>query len=87
MARSDGLEDVLTHDPTYEPPVITARQLELLIEKKYLNIPLRNGAAKRNMTIKIDGRLLGEFQTPLARSEPDYYGFFTYTLFRGEAPV
>jgi sucrose-6-phosphate hydrolase SacC (GH32 family) len=84
MARSDGLEDVLTHDPTYEPPVITARQLELLIEKKYLNIPLRNGAAKRNMTIKIDGRLLGEFQTPLARSEPDYYGFFDLSRYRGK---
>lgn len=84
-SQSDVLKDVLTHDPTYEPPAEIARRGEFSIDKKYLNIPLRNGAVKRNMTIKIDGGLLGEFQTPLARSEPDYYGFFDLSRYRGKS--
>jgi len=83
-ARPDALKDVLPADFAYTPPVETARRAEYSIDKKYVNIPLRSGAARRNMTVKIDGQLLGVFQAPLARDEAEYYGFFDLSRYRGK---
>ena len=59
---------------------------EIIINKKYLNIPLlldRN-APKSNMSIKIDGDLLGTFEMPLAQDKEDYYGFIDLSQHLGK---
>ena len=59
---------------------------EIIINKKFLNIPLlldRN-APKSNMSIKIDGDLLGIFEIPLAQDKEDYYGFIDLSQHLGK---
>ncbi len=64
--QPDALKDVVPVDFNYIPPDEIARRVELSIDKKYLNLPLRNGIPRRNMTIKIVDAYLAAFQkTPL----------------------
>ncbi len=71
---------------TDQPIIETGRRAEFLIEKRYLNIPLLldSKAPKRNMTIKIDGEILGVFQVPLALDQGDYYGFIDLSKHQGK---
>jgi len=57
---------------------------ELTLESKYLNLPVKNGAAKRRMSLGVDGRIVREFEIELAESEPDFWVFLDVSTFRGK---
>ena len=55
-----------------QPPRLLADQkLPLAIEKKYLGLPVKNGAAKRWVSVVVDGQAVRECEIELADAEPD----------------
>ena len=57
---------------------------ELVLQSKYLNLPVKNGVAKRRMSLAIDGRIVREFEIELAEGEPDFWVFLDVSMFRGK---
>ena len=56
---------------------------ELTLQNRYLNLPVKNGAAKRRMSLLIDGQIVREFEIELAEAEPDFWVFLDVSMFRG----
>ncbi|MHC4733977.1 MAG: DUF4980 domain-containing protein, partial [Planctomycetota bacterium] len=52
--------------------------------KRYLNLPVKHGAAKRLMDVLIDGKIVRQFVIELADDEPDYWVFLDISPFRGK---
>ena len=57
---------------------------ELVLQSQYLNLPVKNGAAKRRMSLSVDGRIVREFEIELAEGEPDFWVFLDVGTFRGK---
>jgi fructan beta-fructosidase len=72
------------------PPAMRMNvERELLATKRYLNLPVRNGATKRRMSIIVDGRTVREFEIELAdgtsdRDRPDFWAFLDIEPFAGK---
>jgi fructan beta-fructosidase len=60
------------------------RRRELLVNKRYLNLPVKTGAAKRRMRFLVDGRPVREFDVELADEKPDFWVFSDVSAFRGK---
>jgi len=58
---------------------------ELVLQSKYLNLPVKNGAAKRRMSLRIDGQIVREFEIELAEAVPDFWVFLDVSMFRGRS--
>ena len=58
---------------------------ELIIEKPYLHLPVKNGAPPRLMRFVVEGREVREFTIELADAEPDFWVFADVSAFRGKA--
>lgn len=52
--------------------------------KRYLNLPVKHGAAKRLMDVLIDGKIVRQFVIELADDEPDYWVFLDIAAFGGK---
>lgn len=63
----------------------TGPSRQIQIENRYLNFPVKTGAAKRHMTLVVDGQVVREFDIELADSEPDFWVFLDVTPWRGKA--
>lgn len=57
---------------------------EILIEKSYLNLPVKNGAPVRTMTVLVNGNDERSFTIELADGQPDWWAFLDVTPFRGK---
>lgn len=57
---------------------------ELLIEKTYLNLPVKNHAPKHRVKLLVDGRVAREFEIELANGEPDFWVFLDLVPFKGK---
>jgi len=57
--------------------------MELKLEKKYLNFPVKNEAPKRRTKLMIDGKTVREFEIELADDEPDFWVFLDVSMFKG----
>jgi fructan beta-fructosidase len=57
---------------------------ELLVEKSYLNLPVKNGAPSRRMKFVIDGQTVREFDIELADGEPELFVFADVAPFQGK---
>jgi sucrose-6-phosphate hydrolase SacC (GH32 family) len=56
----------------------------ILVEKPYLNFPVKNGAPVRTVKVSIAGKTLQTFSIELADGKPDWWAFLDATLFRGK---
>jgi len=63
--------------------VLTDKTREFLLQKKYLNFPVKNGARKRLIHLIIDGKVTREFNIELAPDEPDFWVFLEIGAFEG----
>ena len=63
---------------------IKGKGREFLLQKKYLNFPVKNGAQKRLIHLIIDGKTVREFEIELAPNEPDFWVFLDIRDFKGE---
>ncbi len=57
---------------------------EFRAEKKYLNLPVKNGAPKRLVTMAAEGKLVRQFDIELADAEPDWWAVVELADFRGQ---
>jgi hypothetical protein len=57
---------------------------ELLIEKRFLNLPVKNHAPKHRVKLLVDGQVAREFEIELAEREPDFWVFLDLAPFRGK---
>ncbi len=57
---------------------------ELVIEKRYLHLPVKNGAAKRKMKVSVGEKIVDEFDIELADGEPDFWVFLDVAAHKGQ---
>lgn len=62
---------------------VAAARREIRIEKRYLHLPVRTGAAKRRMKFIVDGKTVREFDIELA-DDPALVVFSDVSQFRGQ---
>jgi len=56
---------------------------EFAVDKRYLNLPVKNGAPKHRMRMLVDGQVVREFEIELAERLPDFWVFLDLTPFAG----
>jgi len=66
---------------------ITNHSREFLLQKHYLNLPVKNGARKRLMQLVIDETVVRDFDIALAPGEPDFWVFIDVRPYRGKKAV
>ncbi len=54
------------------------------VESRYLNIPIKNGAPKRVVTMLVDGRVEVKNDIELANDSPDWWAFVDVSAWRGK---
>ena len=57
---------------------------EFRIEKRYLNLPIKNGAPKRQITTLVNGKVEVKNDLELADGEPDWWAFMDVSAWRGK---
>jgi fructan beta-fructosidase len=67
------------------PQTLTDAKREIRAEKKYLNLPIKNGAPKRLMTVSANGKIVRQFSIELADAEPDWWAFLDLAPFKNQA--
>jgi fructan beta-fructosidase len=60
---------------------------EIEVTGDYLNLPVKNGAPKRVMTVRVDGQVRRQFEIELADGAPDWWAFVEARDFRGKTAV
>jgi sucrose-6-phosphate hydrolase SacC (GH32 family) len=70
-----------------EGQAVTNKSREFSLEKKYLNLPVRNGAEKRLVSLRIGNTVVREFEIELAPDEPDFWVFLDIGQFKGMKAV
>ena len=57
---------------------------EIVLEKQFLNLPVKNGAPKRRMQVLVDGKAVRIFDIELAGAEPDFWVFTDLGAYKGK---
>lgn len=57
---------------------------QIVIDKPYLNFPVKNDAPKKRVTLLVDGKELHGFDIELADNNPDWWAFFDATPLKGK---
>ena len=65
------------------PGMLTDASREFLIERRYLNLPIKNGAPKRVVTTLVDGEVVVRNNIELADAEPDWWAFMDVSAWQG----
>ncbi len=66
------------------PGWISDASRDITLDRRYLHVPVRNGAPRRWLSIHADGKLLREFEVELADGEPDWWAFIDLQHLRGK---
>jgi fructan beta-fructosidase len=64
--------------------LLTNATRPITLEQRYLNLPVKNGAPKRRMSVAIEGQPSRDFEIELADAEPDWWAFMDIAPFRGK---
>lgn len=60
---------------------------EITVQKRYLNLPVKNGAPMRRVSFIVEGKVVREFDIELADAAPDWWAFMDLFGFRGKRAV
>jgi fructan beta-fructosidase len=77
-----NVDQIIQTDRTL--PVLVDQQRELLAERRYLNLPVKDGAPKRRFRVLAAGKVVRDAVVPLADATPDYWMFIDLEPFRGQ---
>ena len=69
------------------PSVRTNARRELIAERRYLHFPVKHGAAKRHVTVSVDGRTERNFDIELADAAPDWWAWLEISAWKGRVIV
>jgi sucrose-6-phosphate hydrolase SacC (GH32 family) len=75
--------DHLAQSDRKPPGMLTDVQREFKIEKRYLNLPIKNGPT-RKVTALVDGRVVVRNDIGLADGEPDWWAFMDVSAWHGQ---
>lgn len=75
--------DQITQTDRRLPGLIKDAARQMTFKKRYLNLPVKNGAPKRVMRVSVNGKTEREFEIELANGEPDWWAFMDLTSFKG----
>jgi fructan beta-fructosidase len=68
-----------------KPPTMLSKPTrELLAEKRHLHFPVKNGGAKRRVSVSADGRVVREFEIELADAQPDWWAPLDISAWKGQ---
>jgi fructan beta-fructosidase len=65
-------------------PVLLDQEREMVAEKRYLNLPVRDGAPRRRLRLFVDGSAERDAVVPLADATPDFWMFLDLEPFHGK---
>jgi sucrose-6-phosphate hydrolase SacC (GH32 family) len=66
------------------PGLLTNAEREFKVEKKYLNLPIKNGARKRVVTLLVDGKPVVRNDIGLADETPDWWAPMDVSAWKGK---
>ncbi len=69
------------------PAFLADAKREIQIEKRWLNLPVKNGAPKKRVTLTIENQPVREFEIELADAEPDFWVFLDLAPFHGKSAI
>lgn len=76
--------DHLTQSARKAATLIVKAQRAITVEKRYLHLPIRNGAPKRVVTTLVDGQAVVRNDIELADGTPDWWAFVEVAAFQGK---
>ena len=62
-------------------------QREIVLEKTFLNLPVKTGAKKRRVSVSVEGKKVRDFEIELADAAPDFWVFTDMSAWRGKTAV
>ncbi len=62
-------------------------QSEITVDGRYLNLPVKNGAPKRTISLLVNGQVERAFKIELAEGNPDWWAFMDVSAYRGQSVV
>ncbi|HRZ56169.1 MAG TPA: GH32 C-terminal domain-containing protein [Candidatus Paceibacterota bacterium] len=65
------------------PGLLTNVVREFAVERRYLNLPVKQRAPKRRVRLEVGSRVVREFEIELADAAPDFWVFLDLTPFAG----
>jgi fructan beta-fructosidase len=87
-ARSDGWGHInvdYIHQSDVADPKIERLSRTFTAEERYLNFPVKNGAAPRILKIEVDGEAVRMFTIDLANGDPDFWVYLELDEFQGKS--
>lgn len=66
------------------PGLIINATRELTLKNRYLNLPVKAGAPKRQVSVLVEGQTPRTFEIELANSNPDWWAFMDIAPFQGK---
>jgi sucrose-6-phosphate hydrolase SacC (GH32 family) len=76
--------DHLVQTDRKPPQLLANARREFRIEKRYLHLPIKNGAPKRKVTTYVDGKVEVKNDIELADGVPDWWAFVDVAKWRGQ---
>ena len=77
------MDEIVLSD-TRQPGLLLYQAREFSIEKHYLNLPVKQGVAKRNVTVIVGGHTIRTFEIELADGPPDWWAVLDVRPWHGE---
>lgn len=77
--------DHITQTDQRMPAIVENMERQFRVSKRYLNIPIKNGAPKREVTTLVDGKVVVKNTMELAESDPDWWTFMDVSEWNGKA--
>jgi fructan beta-fructosidase len=66
------------------PKMHQPQRRELTVERRYLHLPVKTGAAMRRVKLTVDGKVVRDFDIELADDKPDFHVFCDVSPFKGK---
>jgi fructan beta-fructosidase len=82
-----NVDQIIQTDTKPEIPIFDKFSRDFTVTKRYLVIPIKNGAKKCVLTVSVDGTPVRHYDTELATDpeQVDWYAFFTMDQYQGKA--
>jgi fructan beta-fructosidase len=82
-----NVDQIVQSDEQPKLPVFREFDRTLTIDRKYLIVPIKNGAPKCQVTLEVDGKPVRRYGTELATNaeQVDWYAYFTIGSYHGQS--